>query len=81
MATEATHPHYAFNTTRLQQLEQWIEIAKDLDVSDLSKAFPAMVQQVFLLSAYDICGTQEHQVSVWDAWQLHAITLEGWVSV
>lgn len=64
MATQATHPHHALTTTRLQQLEKWIEIAKDLNVSDLSKAFPAIVHQVFLLSTYDVCGTQEYQFSV-----------------
>jgi len=64
MATEPTHPHYALTITTLQQIEQWIDIAKDLDVSDFSKAFPAIFSKIGWLNAHDICGSEEHQLSV-----------------
>ncbi len=64
MATQTTHPHYALINTTLQQVDQWIEIAKDLDVSEFSKAFPAFYKKLLELTEFEICGSEEQQVSL-----------------
>jgi len=64
MATETSNPDYALTLTTLQQVEQWIEIAKNLDISEFSKAFPALYKKLLHLNEFGVCGTEEQQVSI-----------------
>lgn len=64
MATQKTHPHYALTNSALQQVDQWIEIGKDLDLSEFSKAFPALHGKVLELNQLENCGSEEQKVSI-----------------